>query len=132
MVAQTAVGGLLRERAAEHPDRLFLWCGEDRRTYAEIDAASDHVAGGLAELGIGPGDRIAVLSQNRIEFLELFFACSKLGTVIVPTNVFLKGDFLHHQLHDCEAQTLVVDGPGAASLEQVASELPALKRVVAF
>ena len=100
MVAQTTVGGLLHDRALEHPNRLFLWCGDARRTYADVDAASDRVAGGLAELGIGPGDRIAVLSQNRIEFLELFFACAKLSAVIVPTNVFLKGDFLHYQLRD--------------------------------
>jgi crotonobetaine/carnitine-CoA ligase len=132
MVAQTTVGGLLRERAAEHPDRLFLWCGDDRRSYGEVDAASDGIAGGLAELGIGSGDRIAVLSQNRVEFLELFFACAKLGAVIVPTNVFLKGDFLHYQLRDCEAETLVLDGPGAAAAAEVAPELPALKRVIAL
>src|SRR5438046_8817280 len=104
MLAQTTVGGLLRARASEHGDRLFLWCGDDRRTYGETDAASDRLAAGLAGLGIGPGDRVAVLSQNRIEFLELFFACAKLGAVVVPTHVILTGECLHYPLHACEAQ----------------------------
>jgi carnitine-CoA ligase len=132
MVAHTTAGGLLRDRAALHPDKLFVWSGRDRRTYAQIDAASDRVAGGLAELGVAPGDRVAVLSNNRIEFVELFFGCAKLGAVIVPTNVFLKGDFLRYQLTDCEAETIVVDGPGAATVTEVAVELPALKRAVAL
>ena len=132
MVAQTTVAGLLRAKAAEHPDKLFVWSGDDRRTFGQVDAASDRTAGGLAELGVGPGDRVAALSSNRIEFVELFFACAKLGAVIVPTNVFLKGDFLHHQLRDCEAETIVVDGPGAATVAEVAAELPALKRAVAL
>src|SRR5439155_4028459 len=132
MVAQTTVAGLLRDRAAEDPEKLFLWSGDERRTYAEMDAASERVAAGLAELGVASGDRVAVLSNNRIEFVELFFACAKLGAVIVPTNVFLKGDFLHYQLRDCEAETIVVDGPGAATVGEVASELPALKRAIAL
>jgi carnitine-CoA ligase len=132
MVAQTTVAGLLRDRAAEDPEKLFVWSGDVRRTYGEMDAASDRVAGGLVELGIGPGDRVAVLSNNRIEFVELFFACAKLGAVIVPTNVFLKGDFLHYQLRDCETATIVVDGPGASTVADVASELPALKRAIAL
>ena len=132
MVAQTTVAGLLRDRAAERPDKLFLWSGDRRRTYADMDAASDRVAGGLAELGVAPGDRVAVLSNNRMEFVDLFFACAKLGAVIVPTNVFLKGDFLHYQLGDCEAETIVVDGPGAATVAEVASELPSLKCAVAL
>src|SRR5436190_4374422 len=71
MVAQTTVAGLLRAGASQHPDKLFVWSGDDRRTFAEMDAASDRVAGGLAELGVAAGDRGAVLSNNRIEVVGL-------------------------------------------------------------
>src|SRR5437763_10480103 len=130
MVAQTTVAGLLRDRAAERPDKLFLWSGDRRRTYADMDAASDRVAGGLAELGVAPGDRVAVLSNNRMEFVELFFACAKLGAVIVPTNVFLKGDFLRYQLRDCEAENIIVDGPGAAAVAEDECGIAELMRAV--
>src|SRR5438445_2390053 len=121
------VGGLLDQRAAQHGDRPFLWCGDDRRTYREAAAASDRVAAGLAELGVDPGDRVAVISSNRIEMLEVFFGCAKLGAVLVPVNVFLRGEFLRYQLHDCEATTIVLDGPGFDAASELAPELPTLK-----
>lgn len=127
-----SVPDLLRERARDHPERLFLWCAEDRLTFGEADARTDRVAAGLAEAGVAEGDRVAVISTNRIEFLELFFGCAKLGAVLVPLNVFLKGEFLRYQLDDSQASTLVVDGPGLESIGSVIDELPAAKRIVSF
>jgi carnitine-CoA ligase len=124
------IGELLRERARQHPDRAFLGSGSDLLTYGEVDARSDRVAAGLSALGVGLGERIAVISANRLEMLELFFACAKLGAVEVPLNVFLKGDFLSYQLGDSEASTLVVDGSGLESVSGGLDDLPALKRLV--
>jgi len=130
MEPAASVGDFLRARAQAHPDRLFLVSGEDRMTYADVDRRSDAVAAGLADVGVGPGDRVAVISSNRTEMLELFFALPKLGAVNVPLNVFLKGDFLRYQLDDSETSTLVADAPGLASAEGVLDDLPALKRIV--
>src|ERR1051325_8950392 len=106
---------LLRERAAMHPDQPYLGCEEQSLSYAEIDSRTDRVAAGLAAAGVSAGDRVAVISANRMEMLELFFACAKAGAAMVPLNVFLKGEFLRYQLRDSRAQTLVVDGPGLES-----------------
>ena len=126
----SVIGELLRERAGQHPDRPFLGSGDDLLTYAEVDERSDCVAAGLAALGAGPGDRIAVISANRVEIFELFFACAKLGAVDVPLNVFLKGEFLHYQLEDSQASTLVADGSGVAAVDAMLADLPALERLV--
>jgi crotonobetaine/carnitine-CoA ligase len=123
---------LLRERAAMHPDKGYLGCEDTLLTYADVDERTDRVAAGLAEHGVTPGDRVAVISSNRIEMLELFFACAKAGAAMVPLNVFLKGEFLRYQLEDSQAQTLVVDGPGLEAVEHVLNGLPDLKRVVAL
>lgn len=125
-----AVGELLRERAREHSGRTYLGCGDERATFGEADEASDRVAAGLAALGVAPGDRIAVISSNRLEMVDLFFACAKLGAVEVPINVFLKGEFLRYQLEDCEASTLVCDRPGLAAAAGLLERLPGLKRIV--
>jgi carnitine-CoA ligase len=124
------IGDLLRERAKMHPDKGYLGCEDTLLTYAQVDERTDHVAAGLAEIGVGPGDRVAVISSNRLEMLELFFACAKAGAAMVPLNVFLKGDFLRYQLVDSQAQTLVVDGPGFESVQDLLRELPDLKRIV--
>ncbi len=113
-----------------HPDRGYLGCEETLLTYADVDARTDRVAAGLAEHGVAPGDRVAVISSNRVEMLELFFACAKAGAVMVPLNVFLKGEFLRYQLQDSRAQTLVADGPGLESAGELIYQLPDLERIV--
>ena len=126
------IGELLKERAAKHPDQPYLGSDTTLLTYAEVDDRTDRIAAGLAEAGVAPGDRVAVISANRIEMLEIFFACAKSGAVEVPLNVFLKGGFLRYQLDDSQAETLVVDGPGWEAAAPLLEHLPGLKRVIAM
>ncbi|MCA1727539.1 MAG: AMP-binding protein [Actinobacteria bacterium] len=125
-----SVGDRLRAQAEAIGDRPFVWSGTHRRTFGEMDDAATRAAAGLSAHGVRAGDRVAVISGNRIEMVELFFACARLGAVFVPLNVFLKGDFLRFQLADSRASTLVADGPGAASVAGLLGELPELTRVV--
>jgi crotonobetaine/carnitine-CoA ligase len=131
-LAARSVGEMLRIRASLHPDQDFLWCEDERWTYAETDRRSDAVAAGLSQLGVAAGDRVAVISSNRPEMLELFFALAKLGAIQVPLNVFLKGDFLRYQLQDSEASTLVADAAGMLAIRELIQDLPELKRIVAL
>jgi crotonobetaine/carnitine-CoA ligase len=125
-----SVGELIRARAELHPDRDFLWCDDERWTYAETDARTDAVAAGLTEIGVSAGDRVAVISSNRPEMLELFFGLAKLGAIHVPLNVFLKGDFLRYQLQDSQASTLVADAAGLQAVNAVIDDVPELKRII--
>jgi carnitine-CoA ligase len=126
------IGELLRERAQKHPDQPYLGSDQTLLSYGEVDARTDRLAAGLAENGVAPGDRIAVISANRIEMLEIFFACAKSGAVEVPLNVFLKGEFLRYQLDDSQASTLVVDAPGWEAATPLLEHLPGLRRVIAM
>jgi crotonobetaine/carnitine-CoA ligase len=130
MTTGRVIGDVLRERAREHPEHPYLWSGDEQVTYGEMDARSDRVAAGLAALGVGPGDRVAIISSNRMEMIDVFFAVAKLGAVQVPLNAFLKGEFLKYQLEDSQAQTLLVDGPGLQALTAVLEDLPSLRRLV--
>ncbi len=124
------VVGLLDERSSGHPAGPFVECGGERRTYGEMAAAMQATAAALAAVGVRPGDRVAVLLPNRIEAVELFFGCARLGAVQVPLNVFLKGEFLRYQLADCGAQTIVLDADRLAALEPLLGHLPDLRRIV--
>ena len=61
---------------------------DDRRyTYGELSDDIHRMADLLSNhLGIEPGDRVAVLSFNRVEYIKLFFALSRLGAILVPLN----------------------------------------------
>src|SRR5258705_10789108 len=65
--------------------RAVIWGGE-RISFAALDQESRRVAGGLAALGIGPGDRIALWLPNAPAWLALHFACARLGAVVVAVN----------------------------------------------
>ncbi|MEU1882192.1 (2,3-dihydroxybenzoyl)adenylate synthase [Streptosporangium sp. NPDC020072] len=76
-------GGLLRERAAAHGDRVALVGGGERVTYRELDERADGLATGMLGLGIGPGDRVVVQLPNRISFYEVCFALFRIGALPV-------------------------------------------------
>lgn len=77
---------LVRQYARTRPDALALTCGPVTLTFAELDRRSSQVANALAALGVGRGDRVAVLDKNSTAFFEIAFACAKLGAVVVGLN----------------------------------------------
>ncbi|MEU6993154.1 (2,3-dihydroxybenzoyl)adenylate synthase [Streptomyces sp. NPDC046465] len=80
-------GGMLRERAAEHPDRIAIvdpgGPTSRRWTYGELDRRSDHLAAGLLARGIGKGDKVVVQLPNVAEFFETVFALFRIGALPV-------------------------------------------------
>ncbi len=76
----------LRQAARRHPDAPgFIW-GERRWSWSELDRRVDALAAGLAERGVGKGDRVLLQSRNGNQLVESMFACFRLGAVWVPTN----------------------------------------------
>jgi crotonobetaine/carnitine-CoA ligase len=122
--------GAFRHWAAEKGDEKFLKCDGDWVSWGHFDEVTDRAAGGLQAMGIGPGTRLAYLAQTSMAMLEVFFASAKLGAVEVPLNVYLRGEFLHHQLAHSQASAVVVDVEGLRSLGQVVDQLPALERII--
>ena len=116
--AATSPGELLERQADRLRERPFLRCGEGQWvSYAELDERSTRTACGLRQLGVSPGDRVAILAANSVEFAECIFACSKAGAVQVPINSYLRGSFLQHQLLDSGARVAITDGEGRSTLE---------------
>ncbi len=88
-------------------------------TYAEADARAEALVRHLESLGLARGDRIAVFSRNRSELFFLFFACVKLGTVLVPLNFRLTGPEIATLMRDCEPSLLLVEDEIAAPIEGI-------------
>ena len=92
----------VRGRAA-HPAVLF---GEQRISYATLQARAECLAGALWARGIRPGDRVALLGANRPEYLELLFAASRIGAALVPLNSRYGVEDLRYALHASGARLL--------------------------
>lgn len=81
------VGDMLLRASERFPHKTALIDGPRRFTYAALNAWSNRVAHGLLAHGFGPGDRLALMSGNRAEFLVTYFACAKIGVALVPINL---------------------------------------------
>ncbi|MFH2009601.1 MAG: long-chain fatty acid--CoA ligase [bacterium] len=102
-------GNWLAKWAQVEPDKQALIDLNDGRgyTYLELDRRADRAARLLSEqLGVGRGDRVAVLGENRVEQVELYFAAVKLGAVLVPVNWRLSPEEVAYILGDAEPAVL--------------------------
>ena len=90
-------------------NRQAVVCGDVRYTWNDFDQRTDALARGLASLGVRNGDRVAVLMLNCHRYLELYYACARMGAVIVPLNIRLARPEIVFILNDSESRALVVD-----------------------
>jgi long-chain acyl-CoA synthetase len=99
---------LLEHQARLTPRRVAVIGGGQRLTYAQINAMASQFASGLARLGLGPGDHIALACPNTPFFPVAYYAILKLGGVVVPLNVLLKPREIAYHLQDSDARALLV------------------------
>ena len=118
MARNNGIGYWLTRRAELSPARTALVFEGRSWTYRSLNEQVDRCATALSDLGVCHGDRVAVLTINVPEFLEVLFACGKLGAVFVPLNFRLAGPELTFIVDDAGVHTMVV---GAEFIELVDS-----------
>lgn len=104
------LASMLSTQAKRFGDRdLYRFDGVSVSFRQALDLARRSAAT-LEAVGIKRGDRVAVFSGNRPEFLEVFLGAAWLGAITVPLNTAAKGAQLEHMLRNCEARLLVTEG----------------------
>ena len=116
------------KRAELSPDRIALEEAATGRTltYAQLDSRAAAAASLMAQRGVKPGDRVAILCRNRIAFFEILFGCAKLGAILVPLNWRMPPAELDGLVADCEPSLLFCDGGVAATARALAAAPPIL------
>ena len=101
----------LQQRAKTHGAKTAVVELDSNRkvSYAELNEHSSCLAAGLSRLGLRKGDRLAVLMENRVELLELFYACSKLGVVFTPLSFRWTSKELSTTIKHCSPKSLVAE-----------------------
>ena len=80
------VPDLLANAVLRSPNRACVIEGVRRLTFAQVDARANRLAQAFADGGLRPGDRVALLALNELEYLEIQIAAQRSGTVLVPLN----------------------------------------------
>ncbi|MCV0437465.1 MAG: AMP-binding protein [Hydrogenophaga sp.] len=123
------LGDIARRGARRHRHKTALIMGERRLTYGALNDAANKLAQGLLSRGLGRGARVAVLARNSIEFMVLYFACGKAGSVMCPANPDQPDKDLVYILNHAEVEALFVDEDRAGRLAEVARQVPSIRSV---
>ncbi|WP_327205346.1 class I adenylate-forming enzyme family protein [Rhodococcus opacus] len=126
------LGQLLPQLARRWSDRTALVTDERSMTFTELDNESSRVARALQERSIQPGDRVAIFSQNRWEWIVSYHAVLKAGGVVNPLNVMLTGDEVAYILNDAGTKALLASAERLETVAGALSDIPALELVVSF
>lgn len=102
-------------------------------SWSEYRRAADDAAAGLIQLGVQCGDRVAILSENRCEWLIADHAILSSGAADVPLHAPLAPLQVEYQVAHSEARGIIVSGPAqAAKVAEVLDRLPQLEFVISF
>ncbi len=112
------------------PDRTAIVFEGKRFSFSDLNERSNRLANALAGMGIGKGDRIAILQVNCNEYVEAYYAVAKLGAIFVPLNFRAKQNELTHMLKHSETQVLLLGKRYADMVKDMSKELPNIKHYI--
>jgi long-chain acyl-CoA synthetase len=103
------LGEDLRAAAVRDPDRVALVGAERALSYGELDRLADGLAASLCELGVGRGDRVAIVLPNGVEAAIAIYGVLRAGGAFSPLNPTIKREKLGHVLSDSGAAAVLCD-----------------------
>ena len=104
------------------------WSGSEY-SFGEIDARSNRVANAFRAAGLKQGDRMCVYLANRIELIDIFLACVKLGLIFVPINILYREREMSHILSDAEPARFITEADLPALAEESSKQPDRLEAV---
>src|SRR5262245_51850772 len=127
---------LVRIRAQQHADKPMVIDTEYRISYAELDETTRAMAAAFIDAGVGKGTRVGLIMPNRVQWVQIAVALTRIGAVLVPLSTLLRPPELVAQLRVASVQALIAveEFRGHRYLDDLAKvvntpELPALREV---
>jgi long-chain acyl-CoA synthetase len=115
---------VLEQSCSKYKDRMAYHNMGAELNYAELDYLTRNFAASLQNMGMQPGDRIALMMPNILQYPVALFGALRAGLIIVNTNPMYTARELRHQLVDSGAKAIVVVENFASVLESVRDEVP--------
>jgi len=117
------LGDIIRRNARRFPDKIAYMSDTQRITFSQFNDRINRLYSYLRKKGLGEGDRVAILSYTRPEYMEVFGVAEKGGLITVPVNWRLKGEELAYQFNDSGAKVLIVQLPFVETIRDIRSKI---------
>lgn len=120
------IGSLFTHHARYRPNKLAVVFQDKRLTHLEFNKSINRLANALLALGIQKGEKVATVLPNCLEQLEVYWACAKIGAVVVPLSVLLRGKAIATLLRDSDSVMLIANTGFMETIDSIKPELPAI------
>ncbi|WP_238120973.1 MULTISPECIES: class I adenylate-forming enzyme family protein [unclassified Xanthobacter] len=117
---------LLRRHAAERGAKIAFRDAQGGVTYGALERRTAHLAGHLAGLGVGPGDRVAILLPNSVAWVEACLAIVRAGGVVVPISAEAAPGEVAHRLSDSGCRIVITTTGLAEMVEGLRGQAPSV------
>ena len=124
------VDDFLRRPALLYPEKTAVVDGANRFTYRQLAARVNQLSHALLRLGVGPGDRVCILSPNSHFFLESFYGTSQIGAILVPLNYRLVAADHEYILNHAGVSAVLVDWEYTKVLDGIRPALETVRHFV--
>ena len=109
------------------PERIAFGCGDQKLTFSQLDERANKLGNALRARGIGRGDNVGIQLYNCAEYLEAFFACSKIGAIPVNVNYRYVADELLGLFNSLDLRGLVYGADFDGAVLEVIPQVPTLR-----
>lgn len=113
-----------------YPDKVVIEQGDTCLTFRQLEDLTQRVAGMLANLGVGKGDKVLLMMTNDYRYAESLFGILRAGAIAVPANIKLGSDALAYIADHCDAEALIGTADLAQKIAAVRDAVPRLKHVL--
>lgn len=124
MTAWLNLGEILRVNALKFGDKLALKDVQRQLSFSQYNSRACLLATGLMRMGLVKGDRLAVISTNCLEFMEIYAAVAKAGIVVVPINWRLTAEDTAFIINNSDTKAVIVRDEFADKITSIAKDLP--------
>ena len=120
----------LKKSAVETPEKTACICGRTRLSFQQVSERTNRLSSSLSRLGVGRGDRVAILSLNCHRFFELYYAVPQLGAIVVPINFRLQPQEIKYIVDHSGSRVVVVDPALTDLIEAVRAGLDGVEHFI--
>lgn len=126
------LGDIPRLGAKRCPHKKAIIMGDKHYTFRQLNDSTNRLAHGLLSLGVSPGDFVAVVAENCLEYVAITYAIAKCGAIMVPINFRYKKDELAYVVNNAEASVLVYGAECISLVEEARNEFTVPVRLLAI
>ncbi|HYR82745.1 MAG TPA: AMP-binding protein [Terriglobia bacterium] len=120
------IGDALHWYATYTPNRIAIVSSAGTQSYAQLWSRVCRLSSALAELGLAPGDRIALLMQNSSSYLEVYQAAALMGAAVVPLNFRFTASEIEYVVNHSGARALLFDDSFSETVQSLRTRLPSV------